>query len=63
MWDEDGPVITDAFYRELFKGPDGNLMSLPDTSKSAKALAIAVNELRTRGVPFKRWVLFIHMGK
>lgn len=63
MWDKDGPVIADAFYTELFKGPDGNPMPLPDTSKSAEALSVAVNELRTRGVPFKRWVPFIHMGR
>ncbi|KDR76437.1 hypothetical protein GALMADRAFT_445475 [Galerina marginata CBS 339.88] len=63
MWDEDGPIIADTFYRELFKGLEGNPTILPDTSKSAEALAAATKELRGRGVPFKRWVPFIHMGQ
>ncbi|PPR04185.1 hypothetical protein CVT26_003822, partial [Gymnopilus dilepis] len=63
MWDADGPVIADAFYKELFTGPDGSRLEVPDTSKSAKALWIAVNELRSKGVEFRRWVPFIHMGK
>ena len=63
MWDADGPVIADAFYRELFTGRDGCRIEIPDTSKSAKALWIAVNELRAKGVEFRRWVPFIHMGK
>ena len=63
MWDVDGPVVADAFYKELFTGPDGDRLEVPDTSKSAKALWIAVNELRSKGIEFRRWVLFIHMGK
>ncbi|PPR00912.1 hypothetical protein CVT26_015522 [Gymnopilus dilepis] len=66
MWrmeDSDGPVIADAFYEELCRGPDGTSLSRPDTRRSAKALAIAVEKLRSKGVPFKRWVPFIHMGK
>jgi len=63
MWDEDGPIIADAFYRELFKGEDGVLMTRPDISKSAQALHVAVKELRIQNVPFKRWVPFIHTGK
>ncbi|PPR04356.1 hypothetical protein CVT26_004224, partial [Gymnopilus dilepis] len=63
MWDVDGPVIADAFYKELFTGPDGSRLEVPDTSKSAKALWVAVNELRAKGVEFRRWVPFIHMGK
>ncbi|KAF8872483.1 hypothetical protein CPB84DRAFT_1854456 [Gymnopilus junonius] len=27
MWDTDGPVVADAFYKELFKGPDGVLVA------------------------------------
>ena len=63
MWDEDGPVIADAFYKELFTGTDGTRLEVPDTSKSAKALWVAVNELRSKGVEFRRWVPFIHMGE
>ncbi|PPQ97687.1 hypothetical protein CVT26_001870 [Gymnopilus dilepis] len=64
MWrNQDGPAIANAFYRELFSGVDGNPMTVPDTSKYAEALSIAVEELRSRGVEFRRWVPFIHMGK
>ena len=59
MWDADGPAVTDVFYRELFRDETIG----PDIEKSAEALDIAVRELRSRGVAYKRWVPFIHMGK
>ena len=61
--DPDGPTIADAFYEELFRGPDGEPALVPDTTKSAQALHIAVKKLRSQNVPFRRWVPFIHMGK
>ena len=62
--DEDGPAIVDTFYKELFcGGPDGRPALKPDMTKSALALHLAVKKLRSRGVPFRRWVPFIHMGK
>ncbi|KDR80467.1 hypothetical protein GALMADRAFT_1201610 [Galerina marginata CBS 339.88] len=66
MWemrDGDGPLIADNFYKELFRSPDGKLALQPDTSRSAQALHAAVKELRAKGVPFRGWVPFIHMGK
>lgn len=63
MRDEDGPVIADAFYEELFRGPDGKRVQVPNTSKSALALHLAVKRLRSKNVSFRRWVPFIHMGK
>ncbi|EDR09388.1 uncharacterized protein LACBIDRAFT_318922 [Laccaria bicolor S238N-H82] len=67
MWkmsDEDGPTIVDTFYEELFSGsPDGRPALKPDMTKSALALHLAVKKLRSQGVPFRRWVPFIHMGK
>ncbi|PPQ86284.1 hypothetical protein CVT25_005505 [Psilocybe cyanescens] len=63
MMDRDGPTIADAFYRELFRGPEGKPAREPDVTKSAYALHIAVKELRSRNVSFRRWVPFIHMGK
>ena len=63
MEDSDGPVIADAFYEELCRGLDGKPLVQPDTGRSAKALSIAVEKLRLKGAPFKRWVPFIHMGK
>lgn len=63
MRDEDGPTIADAFYRELFLGPDGQKALVPDVTKSAYALHNAVQELRAQKVSFRRWVPFIYMGK
>ena len=62
-WDQDRPVVVNAFYRELFRGTDGNPMIVPDASKSAEAMSIAVEKLRSQGVEFRRWVPFIHIGK
>lgn len=63
MADQDGPTIADAFYEELFRGPDGKPVIEPDTTNSAQALHIAVKKLRSQNVSFRRWVPFIHMGK
>ena len=65
MYDDDGPVVADAFYEELFRvhGPDGKPPARPDITRSAFALHLAVNKLRSSGVAFHRWVSFIHMGK
>lgn len=63
MADLDGPTVSDAFYEELFRGPDGAPCPRPDFNRSAYALDIAVKKLRASGVPFKRWIPFIHLGK
>ena len=63
MMDEDGPIIADAFYEELFRGPDGRPIDQPDVKKSTYALHLAVKKLRSKNVSFRRWVPFIHMGK
>uniref|UniRef100_A0A8H8CG05 CHAT domain-containing protein n=1 Tax=Psilocybe cubensis TaxID=181762 RepID=A0A8H8CG05_PSICU len=58
MWmmrDEDGPTVAGAFYRELFRGPGGEKIHIPDVTKSAYALHIAVTELRAQTVSFRRW--------
>jgi len=61
--DDDGPVVADVFYEELFRGADGKPDARPDITRSALALHLAVNKLRSSGVPFHRGVPFIHMGK
>jgi len=63
IYDEDGPVVADAFYEELFRSADGKPDVRPDITRSALALHIAVDKLRSSGVPFRCWVPFIHMGK
>ncbi|KAJ7090003.1 CHAT domain-containing protein, partial [Mycena epipterygia] len=68
MWtmaDPDGPRIAEAFYAHLFRGCDHNAESpiLPDLTKAAEALHIAVAKLRADpNVPFSRWVPFVHYG-
>ncbi|KDR82433.1 hypothetical protein GALMADRAFT_237749 [Galerina marginata CBS 339.88] len=66
MWeikDKDGPTIADAFYEELFQRADEKPTLEPDTTKSARALHVATQKLRSQNVSFSRWVPFIHMGK
>ncbi|KAJ7277923.1 tetratricopeptide repeat-containing protein [Mycena rebaudengoi] len=68
MWrmnDDDGPKIADTFYEYLFKdcSPHSDPPRLPDLSKAAKALHLAVKALyREPGMTFERWVPFVHYG-
>ena len=72
MADKDGPAIADSFYEELFCSSDGKPRSEPDTTKpsfeldttkSAQALHVAVQKLRSQDASFSRWIPFIHIGK
>lgn len=63
MTDADGPMISEAFYEHLFRGPDGTRASRPDIRKSARALHAAVQKLRSSGVEFRRWMPFVHLGR
>ncbi|KAJ7107528.1 CHAT domain-containing protein [Mycena epipterygia] len=68
MWtmaDPDGPTIAEMFYQHLFKGCDADADPpiLPDLTKAAEALHIAVKNLREDPeVSFSRWVPFVHYG-
>ncbi|KAJ7458199.1 CHAT domain-containing protein [Mycena latifolia] len=68
MWrmnDDDGPKIADTFYEYLFQdcSPDSVSPILPDLSKAAKALHLAVIKLyRDPSMTFQRWVPFVHYG-
>ncbi|KAJ7226937.1 CHAT domain-containing protein [Mycena pura] len=57
MNDQDGPQIARGFYSHLFQ--DGQI---PQATEAAKALNLAVKELREQNVPYERWIPFIHMG-
>ncbi|KAJ7483077.1 CHAT domain-containing protein [Mycena galericulata] len=57
MQDEDGPVVAEIVYKFLFA--DGRE---PEVTDTAKSLQLAVRKLRDDGVPYERWVPFIHMG-
>jgi len=57
--DDDAPVVTDAFYKHLFRNSD---TSLPDIRDSAHALHLATEKLRKEGKSFRRWVPFVHFG-
>jgi hypothetical protein len=57
MKDEDGPLVAEIVYSHLFR--DGQQ---PQASDAARALQLAVRELRNRKVSYERWMPFIHMG-
>ncbi|KAJ6587524.1 CHAT domain-containing protein, partial [Mycena vulgaris] len=57
MCDKDGPVVAEVVYGHLFGGD-----KRPQASDAAKALQLAVRNLRETGVPYERWVPFIHLG-
>jgi CHAT domain-containing protein len=61
MWtmaDEDGPLLSETFYKHMFRRKSGKV----DHRDSAVALSKAVNALRRNGVPFERWINFVHYG-
>ncbi|KAJ7209887.1 CHAT domain-containing protein, partial [Mycena rebaudengoi] len=57
MMDEDGPVVAETIYSHLLGSGHR-----PQASDAAKALQLAVRRLRDAGVPYERWVPFIHLG-
>ncbi|KAJ7646372.1 hypothetical protein DFH06DRAFT_997676 [Mycena polygramma] len=57
MNDSDGPIVAEIVYSHLFRD-----CREPQASDAAEALQLAVKELKKRGVPYERWVPFIHMG-
>ncbi|KAF8980403.1 CHAT domain-containing protein [Cyathus striatus] len=63
--DEDGPIIADIFYKNLFKHVD--FTSVPvkgfDPTNSAESLHYAVKQMQECGIPPHRWAPFIHIGK
>ncbi|KAJ7880423.1 CHAT domain-containing protein, partial [Mycena leptocephala] len=60
MWsmnDSDGPTVAEIVYSHLFR--EGQQPTHTDT---VEALQLAVKELKSRNVPYERWVPFIHIG-
>ncbi|KAJ6575681.1 hypothetical protein DFH09DRAFT_1150863, partial [Mycena vulgaris] len=57
MNDWDGPLVAEKIYSHLFR--EGQQ---PQTSDTAEALQLAVQELKAQNVPYERWIPFIHMG-
>ncbi|KAJ6569708.1 CHAT domain-containing protein [Mycena vulgaris] len=57
MNDWDGPRVAEKIYSHLFR--EGQQ---PQTSDTAEALQLAVQELKAQNVPYERWIPFIHMG-
>jgi hypothetical protein len=56
MSDEDGPQLAHRVYQALFERDQIDLDDIP------YALDVAVQALRSAGVPARRWALFMHMG-
>ncbi|KAJ7263845.1 CHAT domain-containing protein [Mycena rebaudengoi] len=57
MMDEDGPVVAETVYSHLLGSGQR-----PQASEAAKALQLAVRKMRDAGMPYERWVPFIHLG-
>ncbi|KAF7330583.1 putative 30S ribosomal protein S17P-like [Mycena venus] len=57
MNDQDGPLVAEVFYSNLFQDSQ-----TPQAVDAAEALHLAVKELRKQNVPYERWIPFIHMG-
>ncbi|KAJ7263842.1 CHAT domain-containing protein [Mycena rebaudengoi] len=60
MWsmdDKDGPIVAETVYSHLLGSG-----KRPQASETAKALQLAIRKMRDAGVPYERWVQFIHLG-
>ncbi|KAJ7272465.1 CHAT domain-containing protein [Mycena rebaudengoi] len=57
MMDEDGPAVAETVYSHLLDSGQR-----PQVSDAAKALQLAVRKMQDVGVPYERWVPFIHLG-
>ncbi|KAJ6540119.1 CHAT domain-containing protein [Mycena vulgaris] len=57
MRGSDGPAVAETVYKYLFREN-----TTPKVTDAAKALQLAVRKMRDEGVPYERWVPFIHMG-
>ncbi|KAJ6534988.1 CHAT domain-containing protein [Mycena capillaripes] len=57
MSDQDGPLVAEVFYANLFRNGKN-----PQASDTAQALQFSVKELKAQNVPYERWIPFIHMG-
>ncbi|KAJ7246519.1 CHAT domain-containing protein [Mycena rebaudengoi] len=57
IMDDDGPAIVETVYNHLLGSG-----KRPQASEAAKALQLAVRRMRDAGVPYERWVPFIHLG-
>jgi hypothetical protein len=56
MRDEDGPIVSKAFYEKLLEGETITADTIP------YALDHAVRKLRESGAPIGSWATFIHVG-
>ena len=56
--DKAGPIVSKAFYKYMFRNP-GNKADIRD---SAKALSMAIRELRKQGAPLDCWIVLVHIG-
>ncbi|KAG8905989.1 hypothetical protein FRB99_007846 [Tulasnella sp. 403] len=64
MWamaDEDGPRLSDEFYRQMWLRAKP-LGQRPNCTWAAEALRSAVKEMRRKKVPLHRWINFVHWG-
>ena len=56
--DEAGPIVSKAFYKYMFRNSEKGA----DIRDSAKALSVAIRELRKQDVPLGCWIVLVHIG-
>ncbi|ETW79619.1 hypothetical protein HETIRDRAFT_155806 [Heterobasidion irregulare TC 32-1] len=59
MADDDGPVLSRAFYKYMLRHGDPTKVDFKD---SAMALRSGIRALRKTNVPVHRWAAFVHIG-
>jgi CHAT domain-containing protein len=60
MVDTDGPDVAEDFYKYMFRNV--NAKGAVDFRDSAGALNFATAVMRSRRVPYERWINFVHIG-
>ncbi|KAJ6487336.1 hypothetical protein DFH09DRAFT_864200, partial [Mycena vulgaris] len=61
--DADGLKAVEAFYEHLFESCNADSPILPDPTRAAVALHVAILKLRADPtVSVRRWVPFVHSG-
>jgi len=57
MSDLHGPAVAEGVYKKVLEGSN-----VPDVTLAAEGLHLAIQDMRSRGTPFERWLPYIHVG-
>ncbi|TFK23328.1 hypothetical protein FA15DRAFT_705585 [Coprinopsis marcescibilis] len=62
IYDKDAPVLADSFYGHFLGSASGRSSKKPDVTDAARALHLAVQDLKKTEKSFLHWVPFVHFG-